>query len=193
MTPSPLVGEGWGGGAASSPLLCAIARLAPEKNLQLLLEAFRRVRAVQPATLIILGDGPERAALEARIAEWGLSDAVRLLGHQDHVYPYLRRADVFIHTCQFEGFGYTVLEALACGVAVVATDCPYGPREILGDNQYGLLTPPDDPDALAKAILQLLADPPGRQALIARGLQRAQELTVQRMADAYTAELLKLV
>lgn len=175
-----------------TPVLCAIARLAPEKNLGLLLEAFRRIHAVQPALLLILGDGPERAALAAQMAAWGLTGAVRFLGHRDNVYPYLRRADVFIHTCQFEGFGYTMLEALACGTAVVATDCPYGPREVLGGGDYGVLTPPGDPAALAAAVLRLLNDPAGRQALAARGLARARELSVQRMADAYAAEFLKL-
>lgn len=72
------------------------------KKPRLLLEAFRRIHAERPVALIILGDGPERAALEAQIAA-GLSDAVRLLGHRDNVYPYLRRADVFIHTCPVRG------------------------------------------------------------------------------------------
>jgi len=175
-----------------TPVLCAIARLAPEKNLGLLLEAFRRIRAARPVILLILGDGPERAVLEAHITAWGLTGAVRLLGHCDNVYPYLRRADVFIHTCQFEGFGYTMLEALACSTAVVATDCPYGPREVLGGGNYGVLTPPDDPAALAAAVLRLLNDPAGRRTLAARGLERARELSVRRMADAYAAEFLKL-
>lgn len=175
-----------------TPVLCAIARLAPEKNLGLLLEAFRQICATQPAILLILGDGPERATLEAQIAAWGLAGKVRFLGHRDNVYPYLHRADLFIHTCQFEGFGYTLLEALACGTAVVATDCPYGPREVLGNGAYGVLTPPNDSAALAAAVLDLLHDPVHRRALVARGLERARELSIQRMADAYTTEFLQL-
>jgi len=171
--------------AEKIPVICAIARLAPEKNLGLLLEAFRRVRVTQPAVLIILGDGPERTALEARIVEWGLSDAVRLLGHRENVYPYLRCADLFVHTCQFEGFGYTLLEALACNVAVVSIDCPYGPREILGDNVYGILVQPDDPATLAAAILRLLTDSNQRKALAARGLERAKQLSIEQMVKAY--------
>lgn len=176
-----------------TPMLCAIARLAPEKNLGLLLEAFRRIHAARAAILLILGDGPERAALETQVAAWGLSGAVRFLGHRDPVYPYLRRADVFIHTCQFEGFGYTLLEALACGTTVVATDCPYGPREILGGGEYGVLTPPDDPDALAAAVLRLLAEPANRQVLAARGLDRAKQLSIQRMVGAYETEFLTMI
>ncbi|MFO1420109.1 MAG: glycosyltransferase [Candidatus Competibacteraceae bacterium] len=174
------------------PVLCAIARLSPEKNLGLLLEAFRRVRSVRPVTLLILGDGPERTMLETRIADWGLAGAVRLLGYRANVYPYLRRADLFIHTCQFEGFGYTVLEALACGTTVVATDCPHGPREVLDNGNYGVLVPPGDPGALAAAVLQLLADPSRRRSLAARGLERAATLSIQRMVGAYEAEFLRL-
>ena len=175
------------------PILCAVARLTPEKNLGLLLEAFRQVRSRQPAVLVVLGDGPERGALEAQIAAWGLAEAVRFLGHRDNVYPYLRRAEVFVHTCQFEGFGYTMLEALAVGTAVVATDCPYGPREVLGGGEYGVLTPPDDPEALAAAVLRLLNDPERRQAQAVRGLRRAEQLSVRRMVGAYETEFLRLV
>lgn len=166
--------------------------VVPEKNLGLLLEAFRRVRSVRPVTLLILGDGPERTMLETRIADWGLAGAVRLLGYRANVYPYLRRADLFIHTCQFEGFGYTVLEALACGTTVVATDCPHGPREVLDNGNYGVLVPPGDPGALAAAVLQLLADPSRRRSLAARGLERAATLSIQRMVGAYEAEFLRL-
>jgi glycosyltransferase involved in cell wall biosynthesis len=173
-------------------VICAIARLAPEKNLGLLLEAFRRVRATQPVMLIVLGDGPEKATLEAQIADWGLSQQVRLLGHRDNVYPYLRRADLFIHTCQFEGFGYTLLEALDCGAAVVSIDCPYGPREILGDNEYGILIRPDDPSSLAEAILRLLIHPAERKALATKGLERARQLSIGRMVRDYENVFLDL-
>jgi glycosyltransferase involved in cell wall biosynthesis len=143
--------------------------------------------------LMVLGDGPERATLETRIAKWGLSDSVRLFGHCDNVYSYLRCADLFIHTCQFEGFGYTLLEALACGVAVVSIDCPYGPREILGDHEYGILVRPDDPAALAEAILGLLTDSTQRKAMAARGLERAKQLSIERMVKAYESEFIDLV
>ena len=176
----------------ATPILCAIARLAPEKQLGLLLDAFRQVRATRPAELIILGDGPERTPLETQIAAWGLTESVRLLGHRDNIYPYLRGADLFIHTCRFEGFGYAVLEALACGTAVIATDCPYGPREILGDSEYGILVPPDDPAALAEAMHRLLADPAQRQAQAIHGRQRAEQLSIDRMVRAYETVFIDL-
>lgn len=75
---------------------------------------------------------------------------------------------------------------------MVATDCPYGPREVLGGGKYGVLTPSDDPQALATAVLRLLADSTGRQALVARGLKRAEQLSIQKMVGAYEAEFLQL-
>lgn len=173
------------------PILCAIARLSPEKNLNLLLEAFRLVKLQTSALLIILGDGPERAQLESKIATWNLTNVVRLLGHCDNVYPYLRCATIFIHTCQFEGFGNTMLEALATGTAVIATDCPYGPREMLGGD-YGLLVPPNDSQQLAMAILQLLNNEQQRQKLIQRGLERAKQFSIEKMILSYETEFLKL-
>ena len=176
----------------TTPILCAVARLAPEKNLRLLLDAFCRIRSKQPAILLIIGDGPERSALETHIAAAGLAGAVRLLGYRPNVMPYLRRADIFIHTCLFEGFGYTLLEALACGATVVSTDCPYGPREVLAGGRCGSLVPMGDPTALADAILDLIRNPGKRQELATNGYLRAKELSVSRMVQAYEREFLAI-
>ncbi len=167
------------------PRLCVAARLSIEKDLGLLLEAFRRIQDVQPASLMIVGDGPDRAALERQIADWGLAERVAFVGHQENVYPYIASADLYVHTCQFEGFGYSMLEAMACATPVVATDCPYGPREVIGDNAYGVLVPMQNPEALATAILELLANPARREELVDLGLARAQELSVKRMVGRY--------
>lgn len=174
-----------------TPVICAVARLAPENNLSLLLEAFQQVHVVCPAILIIIDDGSERGVLESQITAWGLLGAVRFLGYRD-IYPCLRRADVFIHICQYEGFENTILEALACGTVVISTDCLYSPREVLNHGEYGILIPDDDPDKLAENILCLLEDPAKRRALAVCGLERAKQLSIQRMVSAYEAEFLKL-
>lgn len=179
--------------ADATPLLCAIARLSPEKNLGVLLDAVRLVRQKHPVTLLIVGDGPERGALESRIANTGLADSVRIIGYRANVMPYLHRADLFIHTCLFEGFGYTILEALACGAAVVSTDCPYGPREVLANGECGSLVPMNDAKALAQAILNLLENPTRRLSNVEKGYERAKELSVARMIEAYEREFQELM
>lgn len=177
---------------ADLPLICVAARLSPEKDLGLMFEAFRQLQARQAATLAVVGDGPERGALEAQIAAWGLAERVAFVGHRENVYPYMRRADAFVHTCQFEGFGYTMLEAMACGTPVIATDCPYGPREVLDDGRCGILVPCDDAGALATAMSHLLADENRRRALARLGLERAEQLSISAMVKGYESVFLEL-
>jgi glycosyltransferase involved in cell wall biosynthesis len=171
----------------SKPLLCTAARLVPEKNLQLLLNAVSHVQTVRPVTLMIVGDGPDYGALQYQAAALGLGQNVIFLGHQKTCYPYLHCVDLFIHTCLFEGFGYTMLEAMAVGTPVIATDCPYGPREIIGQNEFGLLVPPDDSDALAEAILLLLQHSQLREILARRGMERAKDFSIETTIKQYEA------
>lgn len=174
------------------PVVCALARLSAEKDLGLLLDAFGRARRRHPANLLVVGDGPERSALEAQAVALGLGKAVRFLGYRANVFPYLARADLFVHTCQFEGFGYTLLEAMTCGLPVVATDCPYGPREVVGTAQCGFLVPPGDSEALAQALLTLLNDPQLRRQMGANARERAAVLSVKAMMDRYTSLFTRL-
>ena len=134
------------------PLLCVAARLSVEKDVGLLVDAVHRVQSAHPCALAIVGDGPERAALEQRVSDLGLSDRIAFIGHRENAYPYMRAADIYVHTCQFEGFGYTMAEAMACGTPVIATDCPHGPREVLDEGKCGVLVAPGDPRALADGL-----------------------------------------
>ena len=109
-----------------------------------------------------------------------MSDRVTLTGFVTDPFPVFRRAELAVSSSRYEGFGNAIVEALACGTPVVATDCPYGPREILADGRYGLLTPVGDADALAVAITRALAATPDRAALRARAAMH----TVARAADA---------
>lgn len=174
------------------PLLCVAARLSIEKDLDILIQALGMVQAAAPCALAIVGDGPQRDALQQQVSALGLSDRVVFVGQRDNVFPYIRRADIYVHTCQFEGFGYTMLEALACGTPVIATDCPSGPREVLADGRYGQLVQPGNATALAEAISALLADAPRRQHLATAGHARAAELSVRHMVDAYQAVFAEL-
>lgn len=148
--------------APSGPWLVAAGRLTAQKDYPTLLRAIARVRARRPVSLVVLGEGPDRAALEALAAELGIADAVRFLGFRRAPQRYMARATAFVLASRFEGFGNVVAEALSVGAPVIATDCPHGPREILEDGRFGLLVPPEDPDALAAAIGRMLEDEPLR-------------------------------
>ena len=144
-------------------------------------------------SLYILGEGSERPRLEKLIQDLGLHPVVRLLGFQPNPYATMRQADVFVLSSDYEGFGNVIVEAMALGVPVIATDCPYGPREILAGGKYGVLVPPGDEQALADAILSLLRDPDARRRLGVEAKKRAEEFSVEKIVLSYERLFLELV
>jgi glycosyltransferase involved in cell wall biosynthesis len=135
-----------------SSVFVAAGRLRPQKDFVTLLHAFARVRAKRPARLLILGEGPERGTLEALVAELDLARDVSLPGSTTNPYAFISRATAFVLSSRWEGLPTVLIEALTCGVPVIATDCPSGPREILADGRHGALVAVGDADALALAM-----------------------------------------
>jgi glycosyltransferase involved in cell wall biosynthesis len=143
-------------GPGEPPVALAVGRLAPQKDFGTLLRAFARVLERRPARLLILGEGPERPSLEALVPELGLEGSVDLAGRVLNPYPYMRRAGVFVLSSRWEGLPSVLIEALYCGVPIVATDCPSGPVEILEGGEHGRLVPVGDAEALAEGIAAAL-------------------------------------
>ena len=172
-------------GGPDELVIMVAARLSAEKDIAVLIRAFAGVRQTVPSRLVIVGDGHARADLEQLTASLGLQSRVTFTGYQTPIYPFLWRADIYVHTCEFEGFGYAMLEAMACEAAVVATDCPTGPRELLDGGRYGMLVRPGRADELARALNVLVRSPEMRADLVARGVQRAQSYPVERMVRQF--------
>src|SRR5204863_9150412 len=122
----------------SHPAIVAAGRLADAKNYPLLIDALAEVRRTVPARLFILGEGERETALREQIDRLGLEDAVILCGFQRNPWKYIAHAEVFALSSRYEGFGNVLIEALACGVPVVATASP-GTREIISVGNDGLL------------------------------------------------------
>ena len=106
-----------------------------------------------------MGDGERKAELRSLSAALDLSDAVDFVGFQLNPYAYVSRCDVYALSSRWECLPTALIEALACGVPVVATRCPHGPEEILENGKWGRLTPVGDPEAMARALLEALDDP----------------------------------
>ena len=155
--------------ANAAPQLLTLARMMPQKRLDLMLDAFARVER-RDARLTILGDGPLRPMLEQRVAALGIADRVAMPGFVADVLPALRKADLFLLSSDYEGLPAAALEALACGVPVVTTDCFAGARELLGGVAGCAVTPVGDTPALAQAIDRSLAQPRNAEALAAIAL-----------------------
>ena len=172
--------------APSPPVVLGVGRLCPQKRFSLLIDAFARVRRHRAARLVILGEGSDRAELEAQTRSLDVAADVSLPGFVIDALPYMRRAAVLALSSRWEGSPNVLVEALACGTPVVATDCPHGPRETLAGGTYGGLVPMDDPDALAEAIVRALDAPPERPLLQAR----AQDFTLEAASARYLEVLL---
>lgn len=152
----------------AAPVLVAAGKLKPQKDFATLLKAFAKVREKRPVHLLILGEGAERSALEQLVGELGIAADVDMPGYVENPYPYFRQADVFVLSSAWEGLPNVLIEAMACGCPVVATDCPSGPSEILDQGRIGRLVPVGDVSALAAAIDATLDAPAPREAFVQR-------------------------
>ena len=175
--------------ANGRPLVGAVTVLRKQKAIEVLLEAAPAVLAAVPeACIAIVGDGPERDALGARAAALGLAgdERVAFVPFTGPPARHLRALDVYVLPSAWEAFPIGVLEALACGVPQVATDVG-GTREAVVP-ETGLLVPPRDPGALARALTRMLQDAPGRRAMGGASRDRhARRFGLEPMLDATAA------
>ena len=155
VTPAMLEGAARERGNGPAQLI-TVARLMPQKRLDRLLTAFARSKT-SSVKLLILGEGPERPRLEALAATLGVTDRVEMPGHVLDVEQRLRQADLFVLSSDYEGLPAAVLEALACNVPVITTDCFDAARELLDDAPRCAVVPRDDVDGFAAAIDRSLA------------------------------------
>ena len=168
------------------PVVLSVGRLVEQKDFPTLLRAFARVRAQMDARLLILGEGVLRDELTELIRELDLEPDVDLPGFDPNPAAAMARANVFVLSSAWEGFGNVIVEAMACGCPVVSTDCPSGPSEILDGGRFGPLVPVGDDAALASAILATLEQPTPSDLLI----ERAGDFAVDRVAARYLEVLL---
>jgi glycosyltransferase involved in cell wall biosynthesis len=172
-------------GERETPVILGVGELCERKDFATMLRAFALVSKSRLARLIILGEGRKRAELEALAGDLGIADRVSFPGFQSNPYAFMARASLFALSSRCEGAPVVLMEALACGVPVVSTDCPSGPREILQGGKLGKLVPVGSVEMLAGAMLDTLRSPPDPQFL----RQGAQPFLASTSADSYLAAL----
>jgi glycosyltransferase involved in cell wall biosynthesis len=176
-------------GVGDRRLIACVGRLVAAKGQRFLVEAMASVVRHHPDTaLLLVGEGPERAAIEARVRDLGLAAHVRLAGARGDVPTLLAIAEVFVLPSFAEGIPLSLVEAMAAGKPVVATEVP-GNLDVVVDDRYGVLVPPGDAPALAAALGALLADPRRAREIGARGRERAREHFDIRRSLAATSAL----
>ena len=171
--------------SSTIPTILACGRLAPQKDHATLLRAFVKVRSQVDATLVILGEGSLLSELQALACRLGISDTVMFAGFVRNPQDWIRKASLFVHPSRFEGMSNVLIEALACGCPIIATDCPGGTREVLADGRYGTLVPVGDEVALADAILGVLRG----DTKFPDASEHLRQFDVERVTDAYLSVL----
>ena len=139
-----------------------------------------------PATLVMIGDGPERVDAESEARELGVTEDVRFLGRLDSVASVLQASDLFILPSQTESFGLAALEAMACGAPVVASRAG-GLTEVIDDEVNGILEPVGSVEAMGRRAVELLRDPERHAAMRAAAIAKAQEFSADRIVPMYEA------
>lgn len=163
------------------PVLAAVGRLVPVKDHKTLFDACAILSTNRSWRLAIFGEGPLETELRAYAARLGIGHRVLFAGYVDDPMACYAATDLVVLSSLSEGFGNVLIEAMAAGVPVVATDAPHGPREILADGRFGPLVPVGDAKALAAAIAEMLEHPTPAKLLE----ERAQDFDVARIGDRY--------
>ena len=138
------------------PIILTVGRLSPEKNQALLLRAYARMPRDSRGSLVILGEGGTRLELESLARELGIEGETHFPGFVPNPWWYMQRSDLYVLPSKSEAYPMVLIEALACGLPVVATDCRHGPSEIIQSDSFGVLVPVDDPQAMSERMTQRL-------------------------------------
>jgi exopolysaccharide biosynthesis WecB/TagA/CpsF family protein len=160
--------------ARTCPVFVFIGRLTAQKDAVTLLLAMQRLLRRQKARLILVGAGEDLGKLRSMAEQRDIGHAVEFVGFQSNPLPWIRHADALVSPSRYEGLGNAIIEALACGTPVIATDCPHGPAEILLEGALGTLVPVGDFEALAEAMARV-------------GHDNADQASLTSRATAFTA------
>jgi N-acetyl-alpha-D-glucosaminyl L-malate synthase BshA len=167
-------------------ILVHVSNFREVKRVKDVVRIFARVRRAMPATLLMVGDGPDRSDAEAEARELGVANDVRFLGRLDTVAPLLAASDLFVLPSQTESFGLAALEAMACGVPVLASRTG-GIPEVIDDGVEGILEPPGSVEAMARRAIELLRDPRQHGLMRDAAIARASTFSAARIVSEYEA------
>lgn len=186
------------------PIVMSVGRLREQKNLSVLLHAFAHVVQNIPVRLVLVGAGREEGALRSLVEELGISESVTFTGYQENPYAFMAKADVYVLPSLWEGMPNALMEAMVCGLPVIAADCNSGPRELLAPESdhkarlkkgleqapFGILVAVNDQDALEHALTTMLSDEALRARYRKKALERAESFDQERVIKQYLTVLM---
>lgn len=181
-----------GEGIINKPAIVSVGKLHRQKGFDLLIKAFSKIHKKHPEwSVIILGEGECRLELENLRNSLGLENKILFLGKVARPEPYLDQGDIFVLPSRYEGFSNALCEAMACGKAVIATDCP-GNREIIRDGKDGLLVPRGSVSALSEAIDTLILDSKKRQMLSSKAADIVNRFGIDKIMAQWSQLLIRV-
>ena len=160
----------------------AVGRLYKQKGFQYLIDAFSEVTTKHPDWILkIIGEGPERSALETQIKQCGLEGKVLLPGKNPKAINDMASSDIFVFSSLYEGMPNALMEAMAIGMPVISSNCDFGPSDLINNNKNGILVPPKDPKSLANAMGRLASDPELQKALGAAAKKEMKKYELKKI------------
>jgi glycosyltransferase involved in cell wall biosynthesis len=184
----PIISPAEKGFRSEDKVIISVGRLVKLKQMNALIDAFSMVCRDYPDwRLAILGEGPERVALESQIRRAGLGDRIALVGMVGNVGEWYELADLCVMTSKYEGLGNTLIEALSYEVPALSFDCDTGPREIIRDGIDGYLIPPDDVGLLAKKLGEIMGDSDHRKRLSERAKEARSRFSLDAISSQWEA------
>lgn len=174
------------------PTIVSVGRLVYSKGFDVLLKAFKKVNVHIDSKLLILGTGEKKKELIDLSESLNLKDEVVFCGFKHNPFKYMKRSDIFCTATRNEGLGNAIIEAMALGLPVIASDCLSGPAQILDRGKYGILVPLENPDALAHAMIEVLRDENLRQNMSRLSLERVQFFNMEKSLKQWEDIILRI-
>jgi len=175
------------------PWIVTACRLNSQKDFSTLIEAFSIIRKTLNAKLFIVGEGELRNDIIRLASELKINNDVIITGFLRNPFPYIAKADVFVLSSFFEGFGNVLVEAMALGIPVVSTDCPSGPSEIINDGVNGFLVPVKGVKEIAYKCMEILTNAEIRRHISNNGMTRAEDFSIHTMGKKFGEYFMNLL
>lgn len=178
----------------SENIILSIGRLDVQKDFLTLIRSFHLLNQKFGKTMLwIVGDGPQKGEIEQLISELKLNKKIKILGWRQNIYPFLKKAKVFVLSTNREGFGYVIIEAMSQGIPIIATNVNYGPAEILDNGKYGILVDKNDPLSLSRSMLKLMTNKRYYDSFKEKAKERSKFFSEEKMLRSYAVLINKLL
>lgn len=174
--------------------IITVCRIDKQKDLNTLVLAIKIAKkTISNIKLNIIGDGPGKDDLRQAIERLDMKSTIKLCSWKNKINTYLDSSDVFVLSSFYEGFSYAILEAMNRGLPVISTDSPYGPKEIIKNNQYGVLVPVGNASRMAKVIVSMLKSKEKYRHYHEQSLRRSKDFPLDKMIDNYRKLIQKVI